>query len=490
MEEEIIEDVEEIDTLIAELEISKGKGNLILCVVNSPLYRDRIVQTLKGRFSSNVIVAENGEEIISVLKRKSFDSADVLVWVMPEEPTENLLNTLNNFRELFYESNIPNLMFYNQAFSESVIKKAPDFWRYRGNYYEFKDEEGGLTFEALEALTTPLNFKDKEDLLRRKGINEYLLEKVKDKEEKSEILNEVGIIFSYLGEFNKALEYYKKAMKLYEELGKNEGIAAQLGNIGIVFDIKGEHEKALEYFEKALKLYEELGRTDGIAAQLENVGIVCKNKGEFDKALGYLKKALKLNEELGEKEGIAISLGNIGLVYKNKGEFDKALEYFKKALKLNEELERKEGIANQFGNLGALYSIQGEFDKAMEYLEKALKLNEELGGKEGMAVQFGNLGFVYREKGELNKALEYNEKALEIFKDMGSKIETARSLMNIGEIFVLKGDKKNALNYYLEAQDLAKGSHIFEHINKELQRLKKKVIAKDIQKNTKVKALS
>jgi len=38
MEEGLTEDVEEIDTLIAELEISKGsgKGNLILCVVNPP----------------------------------------------------------------------------------------------------------------------------------------------------------------------------------------------------------------------------------------------------------------------------------------------------------------------------------------------------------------------------------------------------------------------------------------------------------------------
>ena len=50
MEEGLTEDVEEIDTLIAELEISKGsgKGNLILCVVNPPAYRDRIIQTFKA----------------------------------------------------------------------------------------------------------------------------------------------------------------------------------------------------------------------------------------------------------------------------------------------------------------------------------------------------------------------------------------------------------------------------------------------------------
>jgi len=450
MEEKMIEDIDEIDTLIVELEISKGKGNLILCVVNSPLYRDRIIQTLRGRFSSKIVTVENGEQIISILKKKDYNGADILMWVMPEEPNEDLLNTLNNFRELFYEGKSPNVVFYNQSFSESVIRKAPDFWRYRGNYYEFKEIERGLTFDALEALTTPLIYKDKEDLLRRKRINEYLLETVKDKEEKSDILREVGIIFSYLGEFDEALEYYKKALKLYEELGRKERIANQLGNIGIVFNIKGELDKALEYFEKALKLFEESGGKEGIAAQLGNKGIVYKNKGEFDKALEYLKKALEIDEELGEKEGIAIQLGNIGIVYKNKGEFDKALDYFKMALKLNEELERKKGIANQLGNLGVIYGIRGEF----------------------------------------NKALEYFEKALIIFKEMGSKIEIAKTLMNMGDIFIQKMNKKRAMDYYLEAHSLAKGSYISEEINKNLQILKKKVIAKDIQKGTKVKATS
>jgi hypothetical protein len=105
MEETVIEDVEEIGTIITELEISKGKGNLILCVINSPAYRAKIIQILRGRFASKVVHTEKGEEIIRILKKHDFDGAEILIWVMPEEPTEDLLDTLNNFRELFYEVN-------------------------------------------------------------------------------------------------------------------------------------------------------------------------------------------------------------------------------------------------------------------------------------------------------------------------------------------------------------------------------------------------
>ena len=485
MEESGIEDVEEIDTIIAELEISKGNGNLILCVVNSPAYRNRIIQTLQGRFLSEVIFVENGEQIIRNLKSRDFDGADVLIWVMPEEPTEDLLNTLNNFRELFYEAKIPNLVFYNQAFSESVIRKAPDFWRYRGNYYEFEEAERGMAFEAIETLATPFSYQDKEDLLRRKRINEYLLEKVRDKEEKAKILGELGVIFYYLGELDKASEYYEKALELDEGLGIKEGIAKDLGNIGVVYQTRGELDKALEYYEKALKLNEELGKKEGMASQLGNIGVVYQTRGELDKALEYYEKALKLNEELGKKEGMASQLGNIGVVYGIKRELDNAVEYFEKALKLDEELGIKKRVAEDLGNIGIVYRIKGELGNALEYHEKALKLHEELGIKEGVAKDLGNIGIVYLTKGELNKALEYYEKALGIFEDMGSRVEIARTLMNIGDVFVLKGDKERALDYYQKAESLAVGSSVFESIHKKLKRLKEEQNAKDAQQSAK-----
>ena len=474
MEESVIDDLEEIDTIIAELDISKGKGNLILCVVNSPAYRDRIIQMVRRRFASKVIPAENGEQIIRILKEHDFGGAEILIWVMPEEPTEDLLNTLNNFRELFYEVKIPNILFYNQAFSESVIRKAPDFWRYRGNYYELEEAERGMAFEAIETLATPFSYQDKEDLLRRKRINEYLLETIRDKEEKANILTELGGIFYHLGEINKALKYYEKALKLDEELGRKEGMAADLGNMGNVYRINGELDNALEYHGKALKLDEELGRKEGMAADLGNMGNVYRIKGELDNALEYYGKALKLDEELGRKEGIAANLGNIGIVYEIKGELDNALEYHEKSLKLDEELGRKEGMAKQLGNIGNVYRIKGELDNALEYHEKSLKLDEELGRKEGIAANLGNIGNVYQIKGELDNALEYYEKALKIFEDMGSRFEIAQTLTNIGDVFIQKGDKEQALDYYQKAERLAVGSPVFDDVRKRLNKLKEK----------------
>jgi tetratricopeptide (TPR) repeat protein len=306
----------------------------------------------------------------------------------------------------------------------------------------------------------------------------HLLEKTKgvDKGWESIATGNIGNYYLTKGELEKALEYYKKALELEqdEELRRKEGIAKQLGNIGNIYRIKGELEKALKYHEKALKLNEELGRKEGIAADYGNIGIVYKTKGERDKALGYHKKALGVYVRLGRKEGMATAYGNIGIGYFTKGELDKALENFEKALKLVEELGIKEGIARQLGNLGIVYFTEGELDKALENFEKALKLVEALGIKEGIAKQLENIGSVYSRKGELDKALENFEKALGIFKDMDSRIDKAQTLMDIGDVYVQKGEKERALDCYSEAKDLAKGSSIFEDVNKRIINIRSK----------------
>jgi len=285
------------------------------------------------------------------------------------------------------------------------------------------------------------------------------------------VINSIGNQAYTWGELEQALYAWSHLLERTKEKDK-EWETISRGNIGNVYRIKGELDKALEYYGEALKLNEELGSKEGMAADLGNIGIVYGIKGELDKALEYFRKALKLNEELGSKEGMAADLGNIGIVYGIKGELDKALEYHGKALKLDEELGRKEGMAADLGNIGIVYRIKGELDKALEYFRKALKLDEELGRKEGMATDLGNIGIVYGIKGELDKALEYFRKALKIFEDMGGRIGIAQTLINIGDIFVQKGDKKQAMDYYQKAESLAVGTSVFEDVNKRLNRLK------------------
>ncbi len=471
-EKKILKSIEEIDTIVTELEISKGRGNIILCVVNSILYREKIINLLRSHFNVEVIKIKNGNQIIEILKNEIERDADVLVWLTPEEPKKDILNALNNFRELFYRIRVPSLIFINYAFLEKIIKEAPDFWRYRGNIYEieFRDE---VSSYALEILTAPLTYESKEDLLRRKRIHEEMLKKVKNERLKFDILNQLGIIYDYLGNSDKALEFFNEALKIAEKLDEKSYIVICYINLGYIYKVKGNLNKALRYTEKALNLSMKIDYLDGIITSLLNIGVIYMEKRNFKKALDFFEKALKLTKDLEDsKDILAMLYVNIGNVYNKFEKVDKALEYYEKALKISRKIKNKEVIAVVYIGIGNIYFNMGAFKKSLYYYRKALKINKELGRKRGIAISYLNIGNLYFVKGDLSKALEYYKKALNIFKSIGDKLNFVKTLVSIGNVYLEKGDENKALKHYLEAKKLAKGK-LLRKVEERIKELKK-----------------
>ena len=123
--------------------------------------------------------------------------------------------------------------------------------------------------------------------------------------------------------------------------------------MGIFCKDKGEWDKALEFYERSLKIDQELGDKQGISNSYNNLGILYKDKGEWDKALECYEKSLEMNEELGDEQGISSSYGNLGILYKDKGEWDKALECYEKSL----EMFQKLAVGKEFQALTIIWEI-------------------------------------------------------------------------------------------------------------------------------------
>ena len=58
-------------------------------------------------------------------------------------------------------------------------------------------------------------------------------------------------MFQFLGEYQKAKEYYEKALAIAIEIGDRNGEGTRYGNLGVVFQSLGEYQKAKKYYEKA-----------------------------------------------------------------------------------------------------------------------------------------------------------------------------------------------------------------------------------------------
>jgi len=143
---------------------------------------------------------------------------------------------------------------------DEVIWKAPDFWRYRGGYHILNESEHRPVYQAVEALSRPFDFsyQSKEELYRRKRINEYLLDKIRDQRERMRILDELGTIHFLLSEPRKEIEYYEKALKISRKIGDRRSEGNALWNMGLALKDLGDTCKAIKCAKSALEIMESI----------------------------------------------------------------------------------------------------------------------------------------------------------------------------------------------------------------------------------------
>jgi serine phosphatase RsbU (regulator of sigma subunit) len=121
---------------------------------------------------------------------------------------------------------------------------------------------------------------------------------------------------------------------------KKEVVANSLNNIGAAHyewfkkeesqpDKNSHLKSALEYYQKALPIFEEMEDKEGVANELNNLGLVYEQMGEHEKALEYLKKGLSGAKEIDAREWIKLSYEGIAEVYENMENYKDALKYNK-----------------------------------------------------------------------------------------------------------------------------------------------------------------
>lgn len=280
-------------------------------------------------------------------------------------------------------------------------------------------------------------------------------------------------------DYPKALGYYQRSLKIYEEIGDKPGSARTISNIGIIYKNQGDYSKALDYYQRSLKIQEEIGDTRGSAATIGNIGSIYLAQGDNSLALDYFQHCLKVVEEIGDKQLSANTIGNIGSIYKNQGDYPKSLEYFQRSLKIYQEMGNKQGSALTIGNIGQIYTAQGNYPKALDYYQRALKIFEEIGEIYGSANIINSIGILYQTQGNYPKALEYCKKSLHKSEQITALNLEKDACQCLYETYKAMGNGNEAL-VYLEKKQVINDSLNAEETNRKLQQMEfQKIILQD-----------
>jgi Nif-specific regulatory protein len=243
------------------------------------------------------------------------------------------------------------------------------------------------------------------------------------------LVRELGDTYRLTGEYDRAIDRYRKGLLLSLSTSEKAGIYC---DIGVSYRKKGEHRSALEAYDRSMAILRENGDERVKARLLQETSWIYQAQADYDKALTAAFKGLRIarrNNDLQEMERI---YHNLGTVYLRKGKPDTSMRCFNKSLEIKRKTNDLRGQAASHNNLGVVYSVKGDWDKALHHYARGLDIHEKTKDPTGTAMGYKNLGIVCYRQSDLTKAEEYYRKALDIEQRIGDSVGIAGSYNNIG----------------------------------------------------------
>jgi tetratricopeptide (TPR) repeat protein len=248
-------------------------------------------------------------------------------------------------------------------------------------------------------------------------------------------------VYADRGEFEKATNS-RHALALYEQLGDLPSQASVLNNMGGLAYWQGDWASALDFYERAYELDERTGDVVGAALDQDNIGEILIDQGRIEDAEKLLRAADRVMRAAGHRSGVAFVTKNLGRAAARAGRFDAAHDLLERALAGWEAIGAEVQAVEATARIAELHVMQGHADEALALADAAL---EHATVREGVAAQspliYRIRAYALMQRHQLPEARASLEESLRAAQAREADYEIALTQRALGELARLQGDE-------------------------------------------------
>ena len=343
----------------------------------------RLLQEMHGRLE--ILPNRKGKKLVLVLR--GLENAIGVVGDYPQ-----FLADINFVRDGYIKMVPHPVVFVLPDYAITRFAKyAPDFWAWKSGAFKFKtaqetrDFVEAKIFDSGRVRGSYLKPEKQEriDLLHRLLMEANPSgsdpESNRNASSQINILNELGIAYRSLSEYNRAIEFDQQALEISRKIGDRNGEAASLGNLGNAYDALGQYQQAINFHQQSLEIDREIGDRSGEAKSLGNLGNAYDSLGQYQQAIQFHQQSLEIKKEIGDRNGEAASLNNLGNAYDSLGQYQQAINFHQQSLEIKREIGDRCGEADSLHNLGIVLKEIGRRGESIDAFNASRKIYEELG---------------------------------------------------------------------------------------------------------------
>lgn len=268
-------------------------------------------------------------------------------------------------------------------------------------------------------------------------------------QDSAEYRSTLEAVREFTGNPSKGIQLAEKLVALAERMNDGRKMAIAYDELHLIHRKLGNVEVANTFYLEALKIFEELGRRDDLAASYAQEASLLMLEGQFQQSIAEYLKSLELYQELQDTLMTNYIRVNLGETYRLSEVFDSSAYYSKQALLNNlEDDEMVKSYAS--GNLGMVYYEMDQLDSAGSLLQTSIEILEPLGDVYSVAVYEFELGKVLVAQGNRKVGEVKMLNAYQVALNEGLKEQVRDFSQYLSQYFNQKEDYKTALDYQMQ----------------------------------------
>ncbi|MHA2287336.1 MAG: tetratricopeptide repeat protein [Promethearchaeota archaeon] len=291
-----------------------------------------------------------------------------------------------------------------------------------------------------------------EDLLKEKlGY----LEELENLGKNSNYVQELGdaaLIQLQLELFEESEKNYLQCLQHFRMQKDRLGQADVYGILGTLYYKKGEYQNSIEFYKKALEIYEELNQVQEQITCLKGISNSLIKLNQFDEACDILLDCSALCSDNNDIYGLLDCLGDMIQIYEKQENWDVVFELYTKTLEAFKELDDGKGIIISYFNLGILKKKESDFYQALIYFKQGTNKAIDSNYTEFILKGLSYVGEILVYQGEMKEAKDTYIKALSIAEKIKAKNSFLQIRILLNSLGLNEAEIDKELTTYMESK--------------------------------------
>jgi len=215
-------------------------------------------------------------------------------------------------------------------------------------------------------------------MLPNNRVTEKLLQEIELINQSREIKYKPDVVIYYygvlnrrLGDFEKAISYYKQYFHYAEKDTSYRKMAnVQLAMSNLYYD-HAYYDSSMVAANHALRIYDSSGDTLNYCKSLRKVGNIMRKMGRYDSALDYLNQCIEKSTEANIDSEVAEAYNDKGIVYEKLNIVDSMFHYYYAYYDYSIETNMVSAQVYANYNLSVAFQEVAEYDKALHFANGA-----------------------------------------------------------------------------------------------------------------------